>query len=88
MRHFHETDLRADPEVIAALEQAARVLADQGATISTCILPTLDEFAGVCRVILASVVWRVHVASLRSQAGEYGSTQLATVDGRSIPISQ
>jgi len=72
VRHFHETDLRADPEVIAALEQVARVLADQGATISTCILPTLDEFAGVCRVMLASEVWPLHAEALRSQAAEYG----------------
>jgi aspartyl-tRNA(Asn)/glutamyl-tRNA(Gln) amidotransferase subunit A len=58
--------------VIAALEQAAMVLADQGATISTCTLPTLDEFAGVCRVMLASEVWPLHAEALRSRAGEYG----------------
>jgi aspartyl-tRNA(Asn)/glutamyl-tRNA(Gln) amidotransferase subunit A len=72
VRHFHEMDLSADPEVIAALEQAAMVLADQGATISTCTLPTLEEFAGVCRVILSSEVWPLHAEALRSEAGQYG----------------
>jgi aspartyl-tRNA(Asn)/glutamyl-tRNA(Gln) amidotransferase subunit A len=72
VRHFHEQDLTADPEVLAALEQVAATFATEGATVSTIVLPPLNEFAGVCRVILGSEVWPTHAERLRSRAGDYG----------------
>jgi aspartyl-tRNA(Asn)/glutamyl-tRNA(Gln) amidotransferase subunit A len=71
VRHFHERDA-ADPEVVAALEQVAAVFAATGAQVSTVMLPELDRFAGVCRVILGCEVWPIHAQRLRSRAGEYG----------------
>jgi aspartyl-tRNA(Asn)/glutamyl-tRNA(Gln) amidotransferase subunit A len=72
VRHFHERDLTADPEVHAALEQVAATFVAEGATISTVVLPRLNEFAGVCRVILGAEVWPIHAERLRSRAGDYG----------------
>jgi aspartyl-tRNA(Asn)/glutamyl-tRNA(Gln) amidotransferase subunit A len=72
VRHFHERDAAADPEVVAALEQVATVFARAGASVSTVTLPKLDRFAGVCRVILGCEVWPIHAERLRSRAGEYG----------------
>ncbi len=72
VRHFHEQDLTADPEVLAALEQVAATFAAEGATIVTIVLPQLNEFAGVCRVILGAEVWPIHAERLRSRAGDYG----------------
>jgi aspartyl-tRNA(Asn)/glutamyl-tRNA(Gln) amidotransferase subunit A len=58
--------------VLAALEQVAATFATEGATVSTIVLPPLNEFAGVCRVILGSEVWPTHAERLRSRAGDYG----------------
>ena len=41
VRHFHETDMPADPEIAAALEEAARVLEAEGAHVRTVTLPSL-----------------------------------------------
>ena len=72
VRHFHETDMPADPEVAAGLEEVARVLASEGADIRTVTLPSLGAFAGVNRVILNSEAWTIHAPWLRARPGEYG----------------
>ncbi|HEY8288349.1 MAG TPA: amidase, partial [Acetobacteraceae bacterium] len=72
VRHFHETDVPAHPEVTAALEDVARVLAAEGAEVRTMTLPTLTEFAGINRVILCSEAWSIHAPWLRARPGDYG----------------
>jgi len=72
IRHFHETDMPAHPEVTAALEEAARVLQAEGADVRSVTLPTLTEFAGVNRVILCSEAWSIHAPWLRTRPGDYG----------------
>ena len=69
MRHFHED---ADPEVIAALEEAARILAAAGATVTDVTLPPLAEMAGANRVILGAEAWSIHARWLRERPGDYG----------------
>jgi aspartyl-tRNA(Asn)/glutamyl-tRNA(Gln) amidotransferase subunit A len=72
IRHFHEKDLPADPEVTAALERVARTLRELGAEVRDVQLPALDAFAGVNRVILQSEAWAVHAPWLRERPGDYG----------------
>ena len=72
VRHFHETDMPAHPEMTAAIEDAARVLQSEGAEVRTIRLPTLAEFAGVNRVILTSETWSIHAPWLRTRPGDYG----------------
>src|SRR5207247_147300 len=72
IRHFHETDLPADPEVTAALENVARSLQGLGAEIRDIRLPTLGEFGAVNRVILQSEAWAIHGPWLRERPGDYG----------------
>jgi aspartyl-tRNA(Asn)/glutamyl-tRNA(Gln) amidotransferase subunit A len=72
VRHFHETDMPAHPEVTAALEDVARVLQAEGAEVRTVTLPALTEFAGINRVILCSEAWSIHAPCLRSRPGDYG----------------
>ena len=72
VRHFHERDIPASPEVTAALEDVERILQAEGAIVSTVILPTLNEFAGVNRVILGSEAFSVHAKWLRERPGDYG----------------
>jgi len=72
VRHFHEQDLPAHPEVAANLEDVARVLQAEGAQISTVSMPDLNEFAGINRVILCSEAWSIHGPWLRERPGDYG----------------
>ncbi len=72
VRHFHETDMPADPEVGAALEQVARAFAADGASVRPVTLPPLGEFAAVNRVILNSEAWSIHAPWLRTRPGDYG----------------
>jgi aspartyl-tRNA(Asn)/glutamyl-tRNA(Gln) amidotransferase subunit A len=72
VRHFHEVDMPAHPETTAALEDVARVLQSEGAEVRTVTLPTLNEFAGINRVILCSEAWSIHAPWLRSRPGDYG----------------
>ena len=72
IRHFHEIDMPADPEVTAALEHAARTLQLEGADVRDIRLPSLAEFAAVNRVILQSEAWAIHGPWLRERPGDYG----------------
>jgi aspartyl-tRNA(Asn)/glutamyl-tRNA(Gln) amidotransferase subunit A len=72
VRHFHETDVPADPEVTAGLEHVARSLQMAGAELRDIRLPTLGEFGAVNRVILQSEAWSIHGAWLRARPGDYG----------------
>jgi aspartyl-tRNA(Asn)/glutamyl-tRNA(Gln) amidotransferase subunit A len=72
IRHFHETDLPADPEVAAGLENVAATLQKLGADIRDIRLPTLGEFGAVNRVILQSEAWAIHAPWLRERPGDYG----------------
>ncbi|GGC41776.1 amidase [Siccirubricoccus deserti] len=73
VRHFHETDTPATPEVAAALEAAAALLAAEGATLSTVVLPPLGEFAAVNRAIMLPEAGAVHEAWLRDRPGDYAA---------------
>ena len=72
VRHFHETDMPAHPEVTAALEDVERVLQAAGAEVRNVTLPSLNEFAGINRVILCSEAWSIHAPWLRERPGDYG----------------
>jgi aspartyl-tRNA(Asn)/glutamyl-tRNA(Gln) amidotransferase subunit A len=71
VRHFHEIDVPAHPEVTAALEDAARVLQAAGAELRTVKLPSLNEFAAVNRVIMGGEAWSIHAPWLRERPGDY-----------------
>jgi aspartyl-tRNA(Asn)/glutamyl-tRNA(Gln) amidotransferase subunit A len=72
VRHFHETDLPAAPEVAAGLDNVAGTLRRLGADLREIRLPTLGEFAAVNRVILQSEAWAIHGPWLRERPGDYG----------------
>ena len=72
VRHFHEIDKPAHPEVMAALDDAARVLQAEGAEVRSVTLPSLNEFAAVNWVILCSEAWSIHAPWLRERPGDYG----------------
>lgn len=73
VRHFHEADQPAAPEVAAALETAAKLLAKQGAKVKTITLPSLNEFAGVNRAIMMGESAAIHGAWLRTAPEKYSN---------------
>jgi aspartyl-tRNA(Asn)/glutamyl-tRNA(Gln) amidotransferase subunit A len=74
VRHFHQRDMQADPEMGAAIEEAVRVLEREGAATREVTLPPLLEINGVQRVILMSESWAVHAAWLREQPENYAAS--------------
>jgi aspartyl-tRNA(Asn)/glutamyl-tRNA(Gln) amidotransferase subunit A len=74
VRHFHETDMIADPQVAAALDEVARTLKQEGATVRDITLPPLHEIAGVQRVIMQAESWAIHAAWLRKRPGDYAES--------------
>ncbi|MFO1085075.1 MAG: amidase [Reyranellaceae bacterium] len=72
VRHFHEVDLPAEPEVTAALDHVARTLQLEGMDVRDVTLPSLDEFRAINRVILQSEAWAIHEAWLQQRPGDYG----------------
>jgi len=71
VRHFHESDMVADPEVAAALDEAARVLAGEGAEVRNVTLPPLAALNSVQRVIVLAESWAIHARWLRQRPGDY-----------------
>ncbi len=69
VRHFHEGV--ASAPVTAALAEAARVLAAEGAVLGDVVLPPLAEFAAVNRTIMLSEACAVHETWLRERPGDY-----------------
>ena len=71
VRHFFEQDQPAEAEMAAAVQNAARVLAAEGAVVRDVVLPPLGEFAGVNRTILLSEAGAIHEPWLRERPGDY-----------------
>jgi aspartyl-tRNA(Asn)/glutamyl-tRNA(Gln) amidotransferase subunit A len=72
VRHFHETDMPADPQIAAALDAVAAALAGEGALVRTVTLPNLQAFSAVNRIILQSEAWAIHAPWLRERPQDYG----------------
>ena len=74
VRHFHESDVPAHPEVTAALDEAAKLLKREGATVRDIRLPSLQELGGVSRIFMQAESWTVHAKWLRERPGDYAET--------------
>jgi len=71
VRHFHEKDMTADPDVCAALEESARVFKELGATVVDVTLPSLSLFNDTQKVFLMSEGWAVHSRWLKERPMDY-----------------
>ena len=72
VRNFHETDNRADPAVLRAIEEAIAVFRTEGAEIRDVALPSLDEYRAAGFVILITEAYAVHEQWMRTRLGDYG----------------
>lgn len=73
VRQWHETDMVADPEVMAALDEVERVLRQEGAEVRNVALPRVQEMAAVQRVVLLAETWAVHAKWLRERPQDYST---------------
>lgn len=74
VRHFHETDEIAHPEVAAALDEAAKVLASLGAIVTDVQLPALNDFLVAQKFLMMAEGWAVHEKWLRERPEDYSQT--------------
>ena len=74
VRHFHESDETAHPEVTAALDEVVKVLKREGAVVRDIQLPRLQDLSAVQRVYMLSESWAVHAEWLRKRPGDYAET--------------
>ncbi|HTH98529.1 MAG TPA: amidase [Stellaceae bacterium] len=74
VRHFHETDMPADPAVAQALDRVAEAMAGEGAKIVEARLPDLNAFSSVNRIILQAEAWAIHAPWLRERPQDYGAS--------------
>jgi aspartyl-tRNA(Asn)/glutamyl-tRNA(Gln) amidotransferase subunit A len=73
VRHFHETDMKADDEISASVDEAARHFAKLGAEVREIQVPSLNDFTAVGRIISAAEGWAVHADWVRTQPESYGA---------------
>ena len=71
VRHFHESDMVATPDVAAALDAAAARFGAAGATVVDVALPDLRSFAACNRIILQAEAIAVHGRWLRERPEDY-----------------
>jgi aspartyl-tRNA(Asn)/glutamyl-tRNA(Gln) amidotransferase subunit A len=71
VRHFHEKDEVADPEVTRALNEACEVFRKLGAEVKDITLPSLQEFSAAQKFILMSEGWAIHARNLRERPEDY-----------------
>ncbi len=81
VRHFHQRDMVADPEMTAAIDLAADTLRSLGATLEEVTLAPLQEYAAVNRAILLSEAYAIHERWLRERPGDYGQLARQRVMG-------
>lgn len=73
VRHFHETEAPVSPATAAAIETAARIFADLGATVRSVTLPPLGTFWAAGMTLLVGEAFALHAPWLRAQRGAYGA---------------
>ncbi|MDP6389124.1 MAG: amidase [Alphaproteobacteria bacterium] len=71
LRHFYTTDMEAEPDMAAAIDDAAERFAALGAVVEEVELEPLSDYAGVNRVILTSEAYAVHEQWLKQRPGDY-----------------
>ncbi len=81
VRHFHETDIDTDPEVVAAFEAALAVLRSLGASVEDVRLRPAKQYSDVKITIAESELFNIHAANFRSRPGDFGEDFLGRALG-------
>uniref|UniRef100_UPI00131E97E0 amidase n=1 Tax=Acidisphaera sp. L21 TaxID=1641851 RepID=UPI00131E97E0 len=72
VRHFYETDRRADDSVVAAMDASMNLLRSLGATVQDVTLQPIGIYQSCLRVIVLAESFAIHGERLRTHPEEYG----------------
>lgn len=86
IRHFFEDDMEAEPETLAAIDQALEVLAAHGAVIEEVRVSPLIDYHLVKSLIAEAEFYAIHQQDWLARAQDYGaSLRLRAIEGAMIP---
>ena len=71
IRHFYTRDTEGDPEMVAGIEAALKVLAGLGAKVREIETAPLGEYAACNRTIMTSEAYAIHDKWLRERPQDY-----------------
>ena len=71
LRRFHEHDVPGSPEVLQMLSRAVAVLTGLGCRVDEAVLPPVQEFNAVGRVIISAEAFALHEPALRTRLADY-----------------
>jgi len=71
VRRFFEHDAPASPEVLRMMAEAARLFRSLGCKVEDAVLPPVQDYNGVGRVIISSEAYALHEATLRTRLSDY-----------------
>lgn len=74
IRHIHQREMVADPEMATALEDASRLLRELGARVDDVELPLFTEMSATQKVIQMAEGWAVHARWLSARPEAYAQT--------------
>jgi len=72
IRHFYMQDVKGDPEMVAGIEAALKVLAELGADVREINTAPLGEYAACNRTLLTSEAYAIHERWLQERPQDYG----------------
>ncbi len=73
IRHFYTRDMEGDPEMVAGIEAALKLLAGLGADVREIETAPLGEYNACNRIILTSEAYAIHEKWLRERPQDYGA---------------
>src|SRR5882724_5440875 len=73
IRHFFERDIEADPQTLAAIEAALKVLRKLGAKLVPVTLAPHRDWDACCRIILYAEAYAIHERDLAERPGHYAA---------------
>src|SRR6185312_9593634 len=85
IRHFFERDIEAEPQTLAAIEAALKVLRKLGARLFPVTLPPHRDWDACCRVILYAEAFAIHERDLAERPDKYAAiTRTRLMAGQKI----
>ncbi|MGH7154162.1 MAG: amidase, partial [Acetobacteraceae bacterium] len=71
LRRFYEHDVPAAPEMLRVMAQAVAALKDLGCRVEEAVLPPVQEFNAVGRVIISAEAYALHESTLQTRIADY-----------------
>jgi aspartyl-tRNA(Asn)/glutamyl-tRNA(Gln) amidotransferase subunit A len=71
LRRFFERDVPATPETLLMMVRAANVLKDLGCRVEDAVLPPVQDYNAVGRVIISAEAYAQHDANLKTRLADY-----------------